>query len=205
MRRSDLTSKSAKDWPRKMGRSESKNEKDWLDLERWEGLTRKNEKTWLDLEKWEALTRKNEKIWVEKWEGLTSKVGRTDQKMRRSDSKNEKGWLRKVRRTDPEKWEGLSRKMRRTNFKKWEGLTGKVRRTESKYGRSHSKYGRSESKQGRPDSKTGRSDSNNEGLADTSQPSYIGIKYKKWKWSRSSHWEVARESAARQNFRNRKK
>ena len=69
--------------------------------------------------------------------------------------------------------------MRRTNFKKWEGLTGKVRRTESKYGRSHSKYGRSESKQGRPDSKTGRSDSNNEGLADTSQPSYIGIKYKK--------------------------
>ena len=39
----------------------------------------------------------------------------------------------------------------------------------------------SESKQGRPDSKTGKSDSNKEGLVNTSQSSYIGIKYKKWK------------------------
>ena len=70
--------------------------------------------------------------------------------MRRSESKNEKDWLRKKGRTDRKKWTGLTLKMRRTDLKKWEGLARKM-------GRSDSKHGRSESKQGRSDSKTGRS------------------------------------------------
>ena len=72
--------------------------------------------------KWEGLTQKYGKVWPQKREGLTPKKGRTDslpQKMRRTDSKNEKKWL--------EKFEVLSRKTRRSE--------SKHRRKESKYKR----------------------------------------------------------------------
>ena len=68
-----LTWKSGKDWPEKMGRSDSKN-KDSLG----KALTRK---------KWEGLSWKSGKDWLEKWEGLTRKMGRSDSKHGRSESK----------------------------------------------------------------------------------------------------------------------
>ena len=74
-----------------MGRSDLKNEKDWLG----EGLTQK---------KWESLTWKSGKDWLEKWEGLSRKMGSSDSKDGRSeskqgrfDSKTRQVWLEKRR------------------------------------------------------------------------------------------------------------
>ena len=104
---------------------------------------------------------------LEKWEGLTRKMGKSDSKnekdwpkeMGRTESKSEENWLGKVGRTDRKKWEGLSREMRRTDVEKREGLNRKMRRTdlekwEGLMGRSDSKHGRSLPKQGWSDSKT---------------------------------------------------
>ena len=51
-----------------------------------------------NLKKWEAVTQKMRRPDLKIWEGLTLKKGRTDplppKKMRRTDSKNEKDWLK---------------------------------------------------------------------------------------------------------------
>ena len=60
------------------------------------------------------------------WEDLTLKMRRTDfEKIRRSESEDEKDSLRKVGWTDPKKWTGLTLKMIRTDFEKWGRLTHK--------------------------------------------------------------------------------
>ena len=56
---------------------------------------------------------KNEKIWLKKWEGLTQKSG--------------KDWPEKMQKSDA--------KMSRTDMEKWEGLIWKVRTTDSKNGK----------------------------------------------------------------------
>ena len=77
-----------------MGRSELKTEKDWLrkvrktDPKKWEGLTLNMEGL---SQKREGPIQKQVGL-TPKWEGLASK------KMRRSESKNKKGWPRKVGR-----------------------------------------------------------------------------------------------------------
>ena len=152
-----MTLKLWKDWLVKMGTSESKNEKDWL--EKWEELTQingrsgsKNEKDWLwkvgrtDLWKWEGLSQKMRRTDLEKWEGLTQKMWRSDSENEKDwpgeglTRKNRKVWLRKVGKTDRkfekdwiEKWEGLALNLdglsqnRRVRFKNPTGLTQKTK------------------------------------------------------------------------------
>ena len=76
----------------KMGRSylekreglTQKNGRFWL--EKWEILTWKSGKDWPE-KKWEGLSWKSGKDWLEKWEGLTRKMERSDSKHGRSESK----------------------------------------------------------------------------------------------------------------------
>ena len=76
----------------KMGRSylekgeglTQKNGRFWL--EKWEILTWKSGKDWPE-KKWEGLSWKSGKDWLEKWEGLTRKMGSSDSKHGRSESK----------------------------------------------------------------------------------------------------------------------
>ena len=76
----------------KMGRSylekgeglTQKNGRFWF--EKWEILTWKSGKDWPE-KKWEGLSWKSGKDWLEKWEGLTRKMGRSDSKHGRSESK----------------------------------------------------------------------------------------------------------------------
>ena len=86
-----------------MGRPDSKNETDWLGK-----VGGANPKKWLDLTQTMSWTD------LEKWEGLTPKIGRLD-------SKNETGWLGK-----------------KDQFEMWEALTQKMGRSVSKHGRSES-------------------------------------------------------------------
>ena len=86
------TGKSRKDTVKKMGRrSDAKNEKDWhakvgrTDPKKMGRSDSKNENDcfWMV----ERTDRKNEKVWLKKWEGLTRKMGSSDSKHGRSESK----------------------------------------------------------------------------------------------------------------------
>ena len=130
-----VTLKCWKDWPVKMGKSESKNEVCLgkvrrTDPEKW-GVTRKMRRN---------CPKKNSKIRLKKQKGLTLK-GWKDWPVKmvwaeKSEPKNEMDWLRNVGRTDPKIEKVWLEKVAMTELLKWERLTQKMRRTDRNNGKT---------------------------------------------------------------------
>ena len=137
-----LIQKSGKDWPKWKRRSDSKNGK-------------------VCPKKMKMSDSKNDKVWFRKCEELTQKMGRSDSKMRTSDSEKWEGLTWKNGKVWLAKWVGLTWKSGKDSLEKWEGHAPKME-------------GLRQNREG-PYSKTWQVRLKKGGLADTLQPSSMGF------------------------------